>query len=163
MGGRGSGGIRPGSGRRPDYAGISADTPLVDVPVPEDLPLDVRGVWEELAPHAREERTLTDGTAARFRLLCEAIVLERQMRAKLLADGLTYIAVTVDGAGNERETLKAHPLCGPQRGMMQRIETGMVAFKLSPVGKPIPPPTSKEKPLSALEALQARRSIHAVK
>ena len=77
------------------------------------------------------------------------------MSAKLLAEGWTYIAVTVDGSGQERETLKAHPLCGPHRGMMQRVEAGMSAFRLAPMGKPLV--AQKDKAKSTLEALQARR------
>lgn len=77
------------------------------------------------------------------------------MAAQILADGMTYIAVTVDGAGQERESRKAHPLIGPHRGMMQRVEAGMVAFRLGPIGKVIATP--KEKAKSALEALQEKR------
>jgi hypothetical protein len=97
-------------------------------------------------------------------LLCQAIVQERAMSQKLLEDGLTYIAVTVDGTGQERNTLKAHPLCGPQRGMMQRIESGMAAFRLAPMGKALPATQRSNKPKSALEKLQAQRpAIHAIK
>lgn len=163
MGGHGSGGMRPGAGRRPDGADIPSDAPLAEVLVPAGLTTDEREVWEALAPHALRERTLTEGTSVRFRMLCRAIVRERQMDQKIQEDGWTYIAVTVDGSGQERQSLKAHPLCGPQRGMMQRIETGLQAFKLAPVGKPIPPPESKDKPKNALESLQSqRRDIRAV-
>jgi hypothetical protein len=154
MGGRGSGGFRLGAGERPEVAGPT-DTPLPTVPEPVDLTDDERVVWQELAPHAQAQRTLTAATATRFRLLCRAVVLEGKYEAKILADGLTYIAVTVDGAGNERETLKAHPLCGAHRGMMQRVESGMVAFRLAPIGKPLAN-VPEEKPKSALEKLQAR-------
>lgn len=78
------------------------------------------------------------------------------MADKIATDGWTYIAITIDGAGNERETLKAHPLCGAHRGMMQRVESGMAAFKLAPMGKAIAAPV-KEKPKSALQQLQAQR------
>lgn len=161
MGGHGSGGLRPSAGRRPDYNVVPAGTPPVDVPVPDGLPDEVQAVWRELAPHAKAEHTLTNETAQRFRLLCEAIVLERTMRERIQKDGLVYIAVTIDGAGNERETLKAHPLCGPQRGMMQRIETGLQAFRLAPVGKPILA-APKDKPKSALERLKEQSNLRAV-
>src|SRR5262245_20105973 len=135
MGGHGSGGLRPGSGRRTDYVDVGGEETLVDVPVPDGLNADATQVWQELAPYARDKRTLKPETARRFRLLCEAIVLEQKMRSKIEEDGFTYVAVTVDGAGQERQSLKAHPLCGPQRGMMQRIETGMLAFRLAPDGR----------------------------
>jgi hypothetical protein len=105
------------------------------VPMPADLPADQRQVWLELAPHAREARTLTHGTAQAFRDLCEAIVLKRSMLARLEADGLTYLKVTIDGSGQEHTEVKAHPLLAQHRGMMQRVEAGMTRFRLSPIGK----------------------------
>jgi hypothetical protein len=151
MGGIGSGGGRPGTGPKP-AEDLQEARP---VEMPADLSDDERGAWEEMAPKALSRGTLTPETAARFRLLCRAIVMERSMATKILADGWTYISVTVDGSGQERETLKAHPLCGAHRGMMQRVEAGMLAFRMSPVGKPIV--AAKEKAASALEKLQARR------
>ena len=150
MGGRGSGG-QPGMGRKPqeDLQEAKAVEP------PAGMSEDEATVWNELAPNALQRGTLTPETAARFRLLCRAVVMEQAMSAKLLAEGWTYIAVTVDGSGQERETLKAHPLCGPHRGMMQRVEAGMSAFRLAPMGKPLV--AQKEKAKSTLEALQARR------
>lgn len=153
MGGLGSGG-HGSAGRKPAEVGFT-DQPLPDVPVPADLTSEELAVWQELAPHAREQRTLIPATSSRFRLLCRAVVLERKYEAKILEDGLTYLAVTVDGSGQERETLKAHPLCGAHRGMMQRVESGMVAFRLAPLGKPLAA-TAVEKPKSALEQLQSR-------
>lgn len=154
MGGRGSGG-HAAVGRKPEEPGAYSDAPLPEIDVPAGLNSEERAVWEQLAPLAREQRTLTAATAPRFRMLCRAVVLEQKYEAKILADGLTYISVTVDGSGQERETLKAHPLCGAHRGMMQRVESGMVAFRLAPIGKPLANP-AKEKPKSALEQLQAR-------
>ncbi len=79
------------------------------------------------------------------------------MSDQITKDGWTYVAVTVDGAGQERETLKAHPLCAAQRNMMQRIEAGMAAFALAPMGKPMRPTKPQEKAKSALEKLQSQR------
>lgn len=150
MGGRGSGG-QPGMGRKPPED-LQEARP---VEPPSGLSESELAVWGELAPNALQRGTLTPETAARFVLLCRAVVMERSMSAKLLTDGWTYIAVTVDGSGQERETLKAHPLCGPHRGMMQRVEAGMSAFRLAPIGKPIV--ATKEKAKTALEKLQDRR------
>jgi hypothetical protein len=162
MGGHGSGGMRPGSGpKRQDE--IPADAPLPKVERPDGLSDAEASAWAQLAPLAIQQRTLTPETAARFQLLCRQIVAERAMADRIEADGLVYIAVTVDGSGKERETLKAHPLVGPQRGLMQRIEAGMLAFRLAPMGKALLPATKpEEKPKSALEALQSRR-LRAVK
>jgi hypothetical protein len=106
---------------------------------------------------ALEARTLVPATADRFHLLCRQVVIERSMAAQIEKDGWTYVAVTVDGAGQERETLKAHPLVAAQRNMMQRIEAGMAAFTLAPMGKPMRGRV-QEKPKSALERLQSQRS-----
>jgi hypothetical protein len=151
MGGHGSGGLRPGSGRKPDEQ--LSDVQPVDMPT--DLSESEQKAWQELAPKASARGTLTPETADRFRLLCRAVSFERSMAARLEKDGWVYIAVTVDGAGQEREVLKAHPLCGPHRGMMQRVEAGMVAFRIAPTGKQMV--TVQEKPKSALEKLQARK------
>lgn len=141
---------------------MAADAPLPKVARPSDLTAEQRAVWDRLAPLALAQRTLTPQTVERFRLLCQAIVMEQAMAAKLLAEGWTYTAVTIDGSGQERETLKAHPLCGPHRGMMQRVESGMVAFRLAPTGRPLAD-DNEARPKSALETLQAQRRIHAVK
>lgn len=160
MGGRGSGG-HPSAGSKPREV-ITGDLPA-ELPIPADLTDDQRAIWMQLAPLAREQRTLIPATASRFRLLVKAIVMEAAYEAKILADGLTYLDVSVDGAGTQHEKLRAHPLCGAHRGMMQRVEAGMVAFKLAPFGKAMAVPV-QEKPKSALEALQAQRpGIRAVK
>lgn len=160
MGGRGSGGQRPGSGAKGEAA-VDFTQPIEPVAPPDGLEPDVLAVWERLAPLALEARTLVVATVDRFVLLCRQIVMEHDMAAKIKADGWTYVSVTVDGAGQERETLKAHPLCASQRNMMQRIEAGMVAFALAPIGKPMRGKV-QEKPKSAFERLQAQRSIRAV-
>jgi hypothetical protein len=162
MGGPGSGGNRLGSGGKgePD---VAMDGPLPDVAMPDGLSEAQQVAWNRLAPAALAQRTLTEATAQRFVLLCKAIALEAQYEAKILADGLTYVAITVDGSGQERETLKAHPLVGAHRGMMQRVEAGMVAFRLAPIGKPLAMPAD-EKPKSSLEQLQQRGTgLRAVK
>jgi hypothetical protein len=150
MGGRGSGG-HPGAGRKP----TEELGDVVPVTMPEDLSAAEQAAWNRLAPKALQRGTLTPETVDRFALLCRASVMECSMAAKIQQDGWTYIAVTVDGSGQERETLKAHPLCGAHRGMMQRVEAGMLAFRIAPIGKPLV--AAKVKAKSALEELQARR------
>lgn len=150
MGGLGSGGPRVGTGPKPEEI-----IEIQPVDMPGGLSDGERAAWDELAPKALQRGTLTTETAARFVLFCRAVVMERSMAAKILADGWTYIAVTVDGSGQERESLKAHPLCGAHRGMMQRVEAGMLAFRLAPVGKVIV--AAKEKKQNPLEKLQEKR------
>lgn len=150
------GGARVGAGRKPKGASILSlhggrvrsggkvpstvsNAPLPSVKSPEDLPSEHQKVWNELAPHARAARTLTVGTAAAFRDLCEAIVLKRMMLAEILADGLTGNKVTLQmdeaGGGVQSVEKKAHTLLSQYRGMMQRVEAGFTRFRLAPMGK----------------------------
>jgi hypothetical protein len=118
--------------------------------VPVDLPLAQAAVWAELSPHALAARTLTPGTAMAFRDLCEAIVLKQMMLAEILADGLTGQKVTLQmdekGGGLQSVEKKGHTLLTAHRGMMQRVEAGLLRFRLSPIGKeilPTEPPTDE--------------------
>ena len=152
------GGARVGAGRKPKGATVLslhggrvrqpaqaaptvAQGPLPDVKQPEGMPEASQVLWNELAPHALEARTLTDGTAAAFRDLCEAIVLKRMMLAEILADGLTGTKVTLQmdeaGGGVQSVEKKAHTLLSQYRGMMQRVEAGFTRFRLAPMGKEI--------------------------
>jgi hypothetical protein len=125
MGGKGSGGARVGAGKKrrdPQGSWLSGRGPrpetalavAVDVPVPSTMAADEAAVWSELAPHATAEGTLTPRTAAAFRTLCRVIVLERRL--------------------SEGEKTCAGP---DHRGMLQRVETGMARFRLTPDGRPV--------------------------
>lgn len=161
----GSGGDRVGSGRRPNDPSVAAvrgsrqrngaktaqGAPFPLLPAPSDLPADRAVVWNELAPLACGGRTLTAQTVPAFRDLCESIVLKRAMLAQLERDGLTYLKVTVDGAGVEHTELKAHPLVSQYRGMLQRVETGMQRFRLAPMGKELVLEVKDEDPFDAFD------------
>jgi hypothetical protein len=89
--------------------------PKVDIEdAPDDLVVDERNVWLELAPHAIANGTLTDATSLAFRLLCRNVVLERRY------------AVSVLDAGGANH-----------RGMIQRIDAELLRFNLAPCGKAI--------------------------
>lgn len=156
MGGPGSGGARPGSGAKPRQE-VALDGPLPEVPLPAEATDAEARWWGRLAPLALRQRTLVPETAARFHLLIRQVVLGEAMEQQIAAEGLSYEAVTVDGAGQERRSVKAHPMLKELRPLMQRIEAGMTAFRLAPLGKPFATVTEAEKPQNALEALQARR------
>lgn len=121
------------------------------IAAPADLPEAQREVWNELAPHACAAKTLTEGTVAAFRDLIEAIVIKREMLAQIRRDGLTYLKVTIDGSGQEHTEVKAHPLIGQHRGMMQRVEQGMLRFRLSPMGKELEQPEPPEDPFAEFD------------
>lgn len=155
MGGRGSGGLRPGSGRKPEDA-VPMDGPLPVVPMPDDLTSAERAVWMLEEREALQNRTLVPATAAAFRELCQQIVFRDTLKAQIDKDGLTYLKVTVDGSGQEHTELKKHPLLSEYRGTCRDIAAARTAFRLRPIGKPMPV-AQAEKPKSALETLQASR------
>lgn len=124
MGGRGSGGNRPGSGRKPKDAHLRlvegdtshrpapvvATAPVADVPMPT-LPAAEAAVWTQLAPHAMTGRTLTPATAYQFELLCRNVVLERELSVGEHRGGANH------------------------RGLIQRVDAELARFCLAPMGK----------------------------
>lgn len=129
-----SGGARPGAGRKPKAAlehvvtgdpghrgrllahpsASTAVAPVEEFDAPNDLTMEERHVWLELAPHAFAARTLTPSTSLSFRLLCRNVVLERALAGSLKDQG---------GANH--------------RGMIQRIDAELASFCLKPFGKAI--------------------------
>lgn len=129
-----SGGRRPGAGRKPKTALERALTgnpshqtgrvlthPAAAVPVvapvdefdaPDDLTIDERHVWLELAPFAFANRTLTKATSLSFRLLCRNVILERALA----------VDPKMQGGANHR-------------GLIQRVDAELLRFNLSPCGK----------------------------
>lgn len=145
------GGARVGAGRKPKTSrtpkeparlvaidgGKAAEPPAVSVEPPADLPKDEHEFWRAYAALAIAAGTLTPQTVGSFRLLCELDAEKRATKETLDKDGRTYIKVTVDGAGQEHQELKAHPLTGPYRQLAQRVEALMARFLLAPFGKPV--------------------------
>lgn len=173
MGGRGSGGLRTGAGRKSkeahvlalhggrDRLGVTNDAqqpasvPNEPVDAPEDMPVDQRAVWDELAPHATAASTLTPRTALAFRQLCGRIVLLHKMEARLELDGLmtTKVSLQMDQAGGGLQNVepKAHDLLTKCMTMMQRVDQGMLRFMLSPMGKEIVQPVKDVDPFAEFE------------
>jgi hypothetical protein len=138
MGGVGSGGMRVGAGPKPKTkdahwlggdagkrgmagAGPAAPAePVVVIAPPVALGEQARGVWEALAPHACAARTLTEATVRDFRELCELVVDMDAARAARRAEGWTDMGLRLATA---------------YRGLVQRVEAKMRAFKLAPIGK----------------------------
>lgn len=147
MGGKGSGGKRPGTGSKPrtfrsidggmglaSGAGAQGVTEPFEVPAPPDsLADDAKAIWLRDAPLAVRRQTLTKSTAYAFEILCSAIVLER------------LLANDPEKAGGS-----------DHRGMLQRVETGLLRFDLAPNGKPHGD-VQATKRKSALEELKDRR------
>jgi hypothetical protein len=143
-----SGGHRSGAGGKLSEARIlgligpkAQDAPepasLVEVACPADCSPEVAAVWAELAEHARKNRTLVASTATAFRRMCEAIVRHAKMQAQIDQDGLTYLKVTIDGAGQEHTEVKAHPLISRASTLENAIRSWMKDFAIHPFGKPV--------------------------
>jgi hypothetical protein len=102
---------------------------------PGNLTLDELAEWNDLAPLAQKAGTLTDETRMALRDLCQARVLKDKLLRTLGDHG----NVVVNGGGN----LAAHPLLARFTTLLQRVEAGMMRFRLSPMGKEIEPPAAK--------------------
>lgn len=76
-----------------------------------------------------------------FRQLCGRIVLLHQMEAMIAADGLMGTRVNTqmdeDGGGSQVIEKKAHDLLTKCMTLMQRVDQGMIRFRLAPIGKEI--------------------------
>lgn len=129
---KGGGGARVGAGRKrrdPSAAWLAGDTKKrttirsVETPsvaatdavkCPKYVDEEAKLVWAELAPLATAAGTLEPRTAMAFADLCAYIVLERKLRASALA------------------------CAGPDhRGMMARVDSGRVRFRLIADGKTV--------------------------
>jgi hypothetical protein len=145
-----NGGRRPGAGAKPKNAALRSidggaskagafpgDSGAVIAPIQmfepaEDLPLEVRQVWMDLASFCFQNRTLTRATELSFVLLCRNIVLERQLAEK-------------------------EPGSPGHRGMIQRVDAELLRFNLAPCGKPMYE-LVQEKPVSPLERFLKRQA-----
>lgn len=130
------------AGRRAPKA-KPALAPLPVLEPPQGMTEAQIAVWQDLAPKAAAARTLTVETAPGFALLCKQIVLERMMFSELEKDGLTDTKVSLQmdesGGGVQAVEKKAHALLSQHRAMMQRVEAGLLRYRLSAMGKELLP------------------------
>lgn len=142
------GGARIGAGRKPKNkpdltvidggAAFSGEASSLLTP-PASMPDDQRVFWIEYAPLAIGSRTLTPATVPNFKLLCELEAEKQATKATIDRDGRTYIKCVVDGAGNEHQELKAHPLKADYAKLAKDVDRLMARFMLAPFGKPAGP------------------------
>lgn len=122
-----SGGHRPGSGEKPHAftsKGPRTLPPAEHFDPPSFLTPEEIKVWSDLAPYAFEARTLTRQTAMAFADLCKSRVLCDELendRGKFV--GETWVEGKRGGADH--------------RSMIQRVQSQMKDFALSPFGKPV--------------------------
>jgi hypothetical protein len=133
MGGRGSGGRRIGSGKKPkselehaisgtsgprgvvlQHPSGTAIAPIEEFAPPAELKGQSLQMWQQQAPKAFAARTLTSATTVAFVRYCRAAVLEATLAtSKRYAGGPNH------------------------RGLMQRVATWEKDFMLAPLGKPM--------------------------
>lgn len=143
MGGKGSGGRRPGAGRKKKPAhlrlidggadhrprlGSAEAAPLRPESCPEPpcaLPAAELAVWQQWAPLAHRERTLTASTVWAFAALCEMEVDRRQTRAKYAGAQRPLLQVSESELSARRE----------HRALLKEVRMSMKDFKIAPFGK----------------------------
>lgn len=165
MGGKGSGGKRVGAGRKPldasvgavrgsrrararakksgnqtgvEHAPVDLVTAAIETEVPQppgSLTLDELAEWNDLAPRAAKQGTLTADTLLALRDLCQARVLKDKLLRTVSDEGVTV--ASVGGA------LAAHPLLSRFTTLLQRVDAGMARFKLAPMGQSLAPEAEK--------------------
>lgn len=146
MGGKGSGGRRPGSGRKPKSnhlhsvqntvtqarRGVVPTTngagpdPIDEFDAPDELTTEERLIWLKLAPEAFKNGTLKRSTAMAFELLCVNVAREKKMR------------VSVDCGEPKHNTL------------IKIIDSEMTAYSLRACGKAVYEAPAEAKPVDAL-------------
>ncbi len=113
----------------------TAPAEIEEFDAPNDLTMDERHVWLELAPFAFANRTLTKATSLSFRMLCRNIVIEQKMATRVADRGTSN-----------------------HRGMIQRVDAEMLRFNPSPCGKAMyEADPGKEKPANPLDRFLNRR------
>lgn len=118
-------------------------TPVPDPP--GSLTLDELAEWNDLAPLAARVGTLTDETQMALRDLCQARVLKDRLLRAIGDQGNVVHASN----GN----LAAHPLLSRFTTLFQRVEAGMIRFKLAPMGKDLTEPAPAADPFAEFDAV----------
>ncbi len=128
-----------------------ATAPAPDVQIPQppgSLTLDELAEWNDLAPRAAKAGTLDDSTMLALRDLCQARVLKDRLLRRVADMGDVVLASN----GN----LAANPLLARFTTLLQRVEAGMMRFKLAPMGKEIEKPGEKAAdPFAAFDSEDA--------
>lgn len=143
MGGIGSGGKRRGAGRprkvrdendapsrgrvltHPSAPATPPPAPIEvdEADAPNELSVDERKVWLQLAPHALKNRTLVPETSVAFTALCRLVLRERELAMSVL----------------DRCSTK-------HMNVFREMNKGLDAFGLRPDGAPIAVPEPAAQP-----------------
>lgn len=155
MGGKGSGGRRPGSGRKPKSKILhslqntvsqaqrsmvpttngAGPEPIDEFDAPDDLTTEQRLIWLKLAPAAFRNGTLKRSTAMAFEMMCVNIARERAMR------------LSVDCGEPKHNTL------------IKIIDAEMTAYSLRACGKAVFDELAQGKLVSPVDVLAKFRRV----
>lgn len=157
------GGARVGAGRKPkktlDFPvidGGKSDACLIAAEPPAELPDPHKKHWRLNAHLAIQRGTLTLQTEPQFRTLCRIEAEIEATDTTIEADGRTFIKTTVDGAGQEHQELKAHPLLSHYRALLKQQQSLFKDFMLGPFGKPIAVAPSRSRLEQQKDTARAR-------
>lgn len=132
----------------PVSSSVPASAINVEMPQPPgNLTLDELAEWNDLAPRAAKQGTLTDDTQWSLVDLCRARVL----LTKLLRDVDRMGNVVVNGNGN----LSANPLLARYTTLLQRVDAGMMRFRIAPMGKELTEPEKPADPFAEFDGAPA--------
>lgn len=120
-------------------------TPMVVPAPPAHLEADEVAIWQHYAPLLAADGRLSPKSIDALARYCTAVVQVRTLRAALRASAPVIISTTVDGAGNEREIVKANPLDAMLRSWMDKARALENDLVLNPASLlRVPPQTEPE-------------------
>ena len=91
--------------------------PLTDTAAPADLTAEAAAHWHYYAPILVLRELWTASARDTLRCYVEALELRDRLQAAIAAVPLAQAVTTIDGAGNEQATIKAHPLIAQLRAV----------------------------------------------
>lgn len=136
------------NGPAADAPQAAAPAALIETEIPQppgNLTLDELAEWNDLAPRAAKMGTLTPDTQWALVDLCQARVL----KTKLLRD-LDRMGNIVPGAS--AGTVVANPLLARYTTLLQRVDAGMMRFRVAPMGKELTEPEKPADPFAAFDS-----------
>lgn len=100
--------------------------------------------WRQWAPLAHRRGMLDEDRTAGFALLCRTAAEADEFLEVIKEQGLTYKKVTIDGAGQQHEEIRSHPILSHYRGHLHRMEQLMARYGLAADGKVRAEPAEKQ-------------------
>lgn len=162
-GARGRSGGHSRSGPAKEGAPRHLQDAIEDVAPPAGLSDAAAEYWTYYALLLRARKLWTSSSRDVLRNYVEALVMRDRLQAELADAPLAFVVTTVDGAGQERESLRAHPLLAQLRQV--RLECRQHANDLAlppaaavrtPTAEPLHPENPWQQRDSKLAALNRR-------